>query len=185
MPWQHSTALSQKGVPKYFLSSAHSPVGICGSPWHFLKPDGTEVVVVAVVDESHVWPPEAFLELFQGHACSHPDRTSTPHRLVEVVGLPADVKVVTQSLKPSIKGLKILPLFSHAKWAIAVETVGWNPTTTVYTAIQQHLFQHSMTSTFVPTCFNDLKFMISDKCELWGAKGGETKFWTRVIVYEW
>lgn len=79
----------------------HVPVCIHCSLGYFLKPNGTKVMVVAVVDECHRWIAKTFFEALESSLRPHPNCSPLTNRLVEIVGLPRYTVVTAKSLEPS------------------------------------------------------------------------------------
>ena len=79
----------------------NSLVGITGLPGCVLEANRTEVVIVAVVDESHGGVREASLQPLQGRLWLDAKRPSLTHRFVEVVGLTRDSIVVAEVQEPA------------------------------------------------------------------------------------
>ena len=76
------------------------PVGVCSLFWYLLITNGAEVVVGAVIHKGSVRTPQSVLESLQRHARIDSSRPSAAHWLVEVVGLAAHPKMVTEPLEP-------------------------------------------------------------------------------------
>ena len=76
------------------------PVSIAALLRNFLVSDWTEVVVPAVVDEGSGGASQSLFQAAQSLSWLHPKRLSLSDWLVEVVGFPDHVSVVTQLLKP-------------------------------------------------------------------------------------